>query len=121
MNYVKYVLKICLIAAMVIVPLTTRSGYAQSDVQIIRDTEIENVFKAWMEPLLKAADMQPGSVNLVLVQSPQINAFVAGGANIFIYTGLIEKTESPGGGVPPGFVGAGGKGRPGPAPQMMRE
>ena len=63
---------------------------------IIRDTEIENIFKEWLTPLLKSADMGEESINLVLVQSPQVNAFVAGGANIFIYTGLIEKTENPG-------------------------
>ncbi len=49
-----------------------------------------------MEPLLKAADIDKNGINLVLVQSPQINAFVAGGTNIFLYTGLIEKTEGPG-------------------------
>jgi predicted Zn-dependent protease len=63
---------------------------------IIRDTEIEDTFKEWMEPLLAAAGLNKESVNLIIVQSPQINAFVAGGANIFIYTGLIESTENPG-------------------------
>ena len=62
---------------------------------LIRDTEIENTFKAWMAPLLEAANMAPESVKLILVQSPDVNAFVAGGANIFIYTGLIEKSENP--------------------------
>lgn len=69
-------------------------GMAHAQV-IIRDTEIENSFREWITPLLKAGGMGNDSVNLVLVQSPQINAFVAGGANMFIYTGLIEKTETP--------------------------
>ncbi len=63
---------------------------------IIRDTEIENTFKEWMTPLLEAAGIDKNGVHLIIVQSPQINAFVAGGANIFIYTGLIERTENPG-------------------------
>lgn len=62
---------------------------------IIRDTEIETAFKGWISPLLKAAGMGENSVDLILVQSPQINAFVAGGANIFLYTGLIDRTENP--------------------------
>jgi len=62
---------------------------------IIRDTEIEDTLQEWMAPLLQAAGMGPKSVKIIIVQSPQINAFVAGGANIFIYTGLIEKTENP--------------------------
>lgn len=63
---------------------------------IIRDTEIEETFKEWSEPILDAARVDPGSVNIILVQSPQINAFVAGGANIFFYTGLLQKTDGPG-------------------------
>ena len=39
--------------------------------------------------------MHPEQVKIVLVQSPDVNAFVAGGSNIFIYTGLLQKTDSP--------------------------
>lgn len=63
---------------------------------IIRDTEIEAILKEWSRPLLAAAGMEPGAVNFVIVQDDQVNAFVAGGANIFLYTGLIEKTKNPG-------------------------
>lgn len=63
---------------------------------IIRDVEIETTLKEWMAPLLEAAGIDKNGVNLVIVQSPEINAFVAGGANIFIYTGLMERTENPG-------------------------
>lgn len=63
---------------------------------IIRDTEIENAIKDWTARIFKNSNMAQDNVNVVLVQSSQINAFVAGGANIFLYTGLIEKTETPG-------------------------
>ena len=63
---------------------------------VIRDTEIENIIKKWSAPLLRAADLNPDSVRIVLIQSPDVNAFVAGGSNIFIYTGLIELTQTPG-------------------------
>lgn len=62
---------------------------------IIRDTEIEKIMQGWFAPIYKAAGVAPESVNIVIVQSPQINAFVAGGANMFFYTGLIEKTDGP--------------------------
>ena len=74
---------------------TWSHAYAQSSPIIIRDTEIENPRETWLAPLLDAAGLGPNSDNLVVVQSPDVNAFVAGGANIFIYTGLIEKTETP--------------------------
>ncbi|MCC7305515.1 MAG: M48 family metalloprotease [Alphaproteobacteria bacterium] len=63
---------------------------------IIRDAEIETVLKEWLTPLLKAADIDPDGVKIILIQNDQLNAFVAGGANIFIHTGLIEKTKNPG-------------------------
>lgn len=61
---------------------------------IIRDTEIEDILKEWSAPLRKSSGL--GEINIVLVQSGDVNAFVAGGANIFLYTGLISKTEGPG-------------------------
>ncbi|MCD8520087.1 MAG: M48 family metalloprotease [Alphaproteobacteria bacterium] len=63
---------------------------------LIRDTEIEGIIEEWAEPLVRAADLPVGGVQIILVQSPELNAFVAGGANIFIYTGLIERTDGPG-------------------------
>lgn len=68
----------------------------QGGLSIIRDTEIENILQEWSEPLLKVSNIGENNVNIVLVQSDQINAFVAGGANIFFYTGLITKSENPG-------------------------
>ena len=75
----------------------TGSAYAQrAGLSIIRDEEIETYLNEWAEPVIRAAGMTPEQVNIILVQSPEVNAFVAGGANIFIYTGLISKTENPG-------------------------
>ena len=73
-------------------------SYAQGlrDLTIIRDVEIESALREWATPLIKAAHLEEENIDIILVQSDQINAFVAGGANIFIYTGLIEKTENPG-------------------------
>lgn len=61
---------------------------------VIRDTEIESYMAEWFAPIFKAADMSPDQVKIILVQDSQTNAFVAGGANIFFYTGLLEKTEN---------------------------
>lgn len=63
---------------------------------IIRDTEIEDYMKGWFEPVFNAAGMGGDQVNVIIVQDSAVNAFVTGGANIFLYTGLIQKTESPG-------------------------
>lgn len=70
----------------------TAPSHAQS---IIRDTEIETILSEWFAPIFKANNMDPDQVKIILVNSNEINAFVAGGANIFFYTGLIQKTENP--------------------------
>lgn len=62
---------------------------------IIRDTEIENILREWSEPVIKAANMSPEQVNFILVQNPGINAFVAGGPNIFLFTGLFDAADTP--------------------------
>lgn len=89
----KFFIYTCLAVAIVVGGAF--SVQAQNSPRIVRDTEIENILHEWIAPLVEAANLPANSVNLVLVQSPQINAFVAGGANIFIFTGLIEKTEKP--------------------------
>lgn len=63
---------------------------------VIRDTEIESYLSTWFDPILEANNTKEEQVKIILIQSNDVNAFVAGGSNIFFYTGLIEKTENPG-------------------------
>lgn len=62
---------------------------------VIRDAEVENIIRGYATPLLQAAGIATGDVRLILVRDNQINAFVAGGMNIFIYTGLLRSADSP--------------------------
>lgn len=62
---------------------------------LIRDAEIEGYLKEWAAPVIKAADLDPESVKFILVQDSNINAFVAGGQNVFLYTGLLMKSRNP--------------------------
>lgn len=67
---------------------------AQS-LNLIRDTEIEYMLEEWFTPIMNAAGIAPSNVNIILVNDDNINAFVAGGSNVFIYTGLLLETEDP--------------------------
>lgn len=89
--FVKEIIIFCLIMVFAVSPLYAQSG---SPI-VVRDTEIENILKEWSIPLLEQAKIPKDNLNLILVRSPQINAFVAGGANVFFYTGLLEETENP--------------------------
>ena len=62
--------------------------------EVLRDAETEALFKDVARPLILAAGLTPASVQIVLVSSPEINAFAGGGQNVFIYSGLIENADN---------------------------
>lgn len=70
-------------------PLTANAG-------LIRDAEIEATLAAYSHPIFDAAGIAPESVRVFVVQSPEINAYVAGGLNLFLNTGLIMQAKKPG-------------------------
>ena len=63
-------------------------------ISLIRDTEIEDALMTWVRAIFKAADLEPESARVALVNDPSINAFVAGGQTIFIHTGLITQATT---------------------------
>lgn len=76
-------------ALLLQLPVTAR---AQS-VSIIRDTEIENTIRDYAAPIFSAAELDPAAIRIYLVNDKQINAFVAGGQNLFINSGLLLKSQ----------------------------
>jgi predicted Zn-dependent protease len=63
---------------------------------LIRDAEMERTLREYTVPIFKAAGLDPLAVHVFILQSDEINAFVAGGENLFIYTGLLVRTQRPG-------------------------
>lgn len=57
--------------------------------QILRDTETEALLHDAAAPLVKAAGLDPKNVQILLINDPSINAFVAGGQIVWIHSGLI--------------------------------
>jgi len=66
-----------------------------SNVRFIRDAEIENYLHSLAAPIYRAADIEPHSITIVIVESNVVNAFVAEGMNEFFYTGLLQLADSP--------------------------
>ena len=58
-------------------------------IAIVRDAEIENTLRAYGTPIWEAAGLDADAITVRLINSDEINSFVAGGQNIFFYTGLI--------------------------------
>ena len=63
---------------------------------LIRDAEIEDTIRAYVAPLLEAAGLGKDAVRLHIVNDPSINAFVAGGPNLFLSSGMLAAAEEPG-------------------------
>ncbi|WP_202385516.1 M48 family metalloprotease [Altericroceibacterium endophyticum] len=80
-----------IIAFMAALSLAATPATAQS---ILRDAESEALFQDMIDPLAEAAGLQPGAVEIVLINDPSINAFVAGGQRIYIHSGLINAADS---------------------------
>jgi len=64
-------------------------------ISFIRDAEIEHNIRTIGAPLFAMAGLEPASVHVYIVNEPSLNAFVAGGQNIFIHTGLLMAADTP--------------------------
>lgn len=74
----------------------SRPASAQDDSgpQVLRDTETELLFKDMSRPLIVAAGLDPNSVNVVLLNDPEINAFVQRGQTVYLQSGLLEAADN---------------------------
>ena len=62
---------------------------------VVRDTELENALRVYMQPLLKAANLTNERLNITIVSDPNINAAVLPGGQIIVHTGLLIEAEDP--------------------------
>ena len=62
--------------------------------QVLRDTETEQLFKDMSLPLIQAGGLDPNSVKVVLLNDPEINAFVSQGQTVYLQSGLIQSADN---------------------------
>ena len=72
-----------------------QSSFAGNSISLIRDTEIENFLYEISSPIFKSAGLEPNDINIYIINDNAINAFVAGGQNIFVNTGTITSFDTP--------------------------
>lgn len=63
---------------------------------ILRDAETEALLHDMATPLVSATGLDPRNVDIVLVNDPEVNAFVAGGQAVYIHSGLINTASTAG-------------------------
>ena len=76
--------------AMALMPITGASAAS-----LIRDAEIEATLRAYADPIFEAAGLDADAVQVHIINDPQINAFVSGGLQMFVHTGLLTAAEKP--------------------------
>jgi predicted Zn-dependent protease len=80
---------------MIASPVAPAFAQGEAGISIIRDTEIEEILHEDADPIFKAAGLEPKAVQIHIIQDPTLNAFSAGGQQLFLNTGLILETKSP--------------------------
>ncbi len=80
-----------LMLAMALVFAGAQSASAQS---ILRDSETERLFADLSKPLIQAAKLDPKNVRVVLINDPEINAFVTAGQTVYIHSGLLTSADN---------------------------
>jgi predicted Zn-dependent protease len=85
-------LALAVVMALTSLPVAPASA---QNLPLIRDAEIEGLMRLYTKRIFEAAGINPGDVNVYLINDPRINAFVANGQRIFIHTGLLQQAKSP--------------------------
>ena len=80
-----------LVAPPLLLALSVVPAAAQS---VLRDAETEALFHDIAAPIVAAGGLDPKAVDLILLNDPSINAFVAGGQAIYIHSGLISAADN---------------------------
>jgi predicted Zn-dependent protease len=83
---------LAVLAAALLVVLPP-AAMAQDKISLIRDAETEDLIRTFSRPLFDAAGLQAEAVDIYLVRDDRLNAFTAGGMNLFLNTGFLMRAE----------------------------
>ncbi|MDZ7790120.1 MAG: hypothetical protein U5L08_06435 [Xanthomonadales bacterium] len=72
-----------------------QAGAQNKPASFIRDSEIEETIRAYATPIFQAAGLNPERIDVYLIADDTLNAFVAGGMNMFLHTGLLQRARRP--------------------------
>ena len=64
-------------------------------VTLLRDPDIEHALRELSAPVLRAAGLNPARVDILVIDAPNMNAFVIDADSIFIHSGLLLRMQTP--------------------------
>src|SRR6201995_1294116 len=82
-------------AAMALAPVAPLRAQENKGPPILRDTESEALLREYTRPILRAAGREKQNTQMVIINDPNFNAFVADGRRIFVNYGAIMQSETP--------------------------
>ncbi len=91
-------IRLCAFLSLILAAVTAAAVPALAQgrqLSFVRDTEIEDIIRDLARPIFQAARLNPNAIDVYLVQDRSLNAFVAGGQNLFLNTGLLARVEDP--------------------------
>ncbi|MBV6658291.1 MAG: M48 family metallopeptidase [Devosiaceae bacterium] len=94
-RFSRFVASAFLSACLILSALPIGSAEAQGRISVLRDAEVEALVASYTAPILRAAGLGGGSVQIVIVNDRDFNAFVADGRRIFINVGAIMQSDTP--------------------------
>ena len=68
---------------------STRAEERQKGPPILRDSETEELLREYTRPILRVAGLERQNIQMVIINDPSFNAFVADGRRIFVNYGAI--------------------------------
>src|SRR3954454_11521844 len=93
-SHASRLVRLLMLALMLALSAWQPATAQESGPSVLRDTETELLFKDMSRPLIVAAGLDPNSVRVVLLNDPEINAFVATGQTVYLQSGLLEVTDN---------------------------
>ncbi|MDP9196854.1 MAG: M48 family metalloprotease [Pseudomonadota bacterium] len=85
-----------LVAFLAVLVAGTPAMAQKRKISFIRDAETEEAIRTMAAPIFEAAGIDSNSVSISLIQDSSLNAFVAGGMNMYIHTGLLQAADDAG-------------------------
>jgi predicted Zn-dependent protease len=81
--------------ALTLAPLSAYAEEQQKGPPTLRDAETEQLVREYTRPILRAAGLEKQNIQIVIINDPSFNAFVADGRRIFVNFGAILQSQTP--------------------------
>jgi predicted Zn-dependent protease len=89
--------KLTAVATAIALTLAPLAGHAEEEKgpSFLRDAETEQLLREYTRPILRAAGLERQNIQVVIINDPVFNAFVADGRRIFVNFGAIMQSQTP--------------------------